>query len=143
MNIRKYRTEKGLSQRELGELVGMTQQQIAQYENGKRKPKLETLDKLAKALGVKPGQLYFDEYIEYEHYTPPESLRDMVEKRKKIALDVDRQALMKAIDKAPGAGNTPLEQITAAFTKLNEKGQEKAASYVEDLTKIPEYKKTE
>lgn len=140
MNIRKYRIEKGLSQRELGELVGMTQQQIAQYENGKRKPKLETLDKLAKALGVKPGQLYFDEYIVHEHYTHPESLRDMMEK--KITLDVDRQALMKAIDKAPGAGNT-LEQITAAFTKLNEKGQEKAAGYVEDLTKIPEYKKTE
>lgn len=143
MNIRKYRIEKGLSQRELGELVGMTQQQIAQYENGKRKPKLETLDKLAKALGVKPGQLYFDEYIEYKHYTHPESLRDMVEKKKKIAIDIDRQALMKAIDKVPGAGNTPLEQLTAAFTKLNEKGQEKAASYVEDLTKISEYKKTE
>ena len=137
MNIRKYRIEKGLSQRELGELVGMTQQQIAQYENGKGKPKLETLDKLAKALGVKPGQLYFDEYVVHEHYTHPESLRDMVEK--KITLDVDRQALMKAISKAPGT----LEQIVTSFTKLNEKGQEKAASYVEDLTKIPEYKKTE
>lgn len=137
MNIRKYRIEKGLSQRELGELVGMTQQQIAQYENGKRKPKLETLDKLAKALGVKPGQLYFDEYVVHEHYTHPESLRDMVEK--KITLDVDRQALMKAISKAHGT----LEQIVTSFTKLNEKGQEKAASYVEDLTKIPEYKKTE
>nr|DAQ32510.1 MAG TPA: Helix-turn-helix XRE-family like protein [Caudoviricetes sp.] len=137
MNIRKYRIEKGLSQRELGELVGMTQQQIAQYENGKRKPKLETLDKLAKALGVKPGQLYFDEYVVHEHYTHPESLRDMMEK--KITLDVDRQALMKAISKAPGT----LEQIVTSFTKLNDKGQEKAASYVEDLTKIPEYKKTE
>lgn len=143
MNIRKYRTEKGLSQRQLGELVGMTQQQIAQYENGKRKPKLETLDKLAKALGVKPGQLYADEYIELEHYTHPESLQDIVEKKKKITLEINRQALIKAIDMAPGASNISLEQIATSFTKLNEKGQEKAASYVEDLTKIPEYKKTE
>ena len=50
---------------------------------------------------------------------------------------------MKAIDMAPGASNISLEQIATSFTKLNEKGQEKAASYVEDLTKIPEYKKTE
>ena len=55
----------------------------------------------------------------------------------------DISSLMAAIDKIPGAGNTPLEQLTASFSKLNDKGQEKAASYVEDLTKIPEYKKTE
>ena len=36
-----------------------------------------------------------------------------------------------------------LKQIAKSFNKLNKKGQEKAASYVEDLTKIPEYKKTE
>lgn len=51
-NIRKIRKEKGLTQRELGELSGISQKQIGLYEQGKRNPKLETLEKIAKGLGV-------------------------------------------------------------------------------------------
>lgn len=51
-NIKKWRTKKNLSQKELGDLVGMSQQQIGQYELGTRLPKQETQIKIAKALGV-------------------------------------------------------------------------------------------
>ena len=50
--IRKIRTEKGLSQTELGELVGLTADRIQKYENGARKPKTDLLKKIAAALGV-------------------------------------------------------------------------------------------
>ncbi len=51
-NIRAFRKKKRLSQRELGEKIGngMSQQQITQYENGTRKPKTETLRRIAEAL---------------------------------------------------------------------------------------------
>lgn len=52
-NIRRIRKEKGLSQSELGKRIGVSYQQIGQYENGKRNPKIETIDKIASALGVK------------------------------------------------------------------------------------------
>lgn len=52
--IRKIRTEKGLSQTELGEMVGLTADRIQKYENGARKPKADLLKKIAAALDVSP-----------------------------------------------------------------------------------------
>ena len=50
--IRKIRTEKGLSQAELGAMVGLTADRIQKYENGARKPKTNLLKQIASALGV-------------------------------------------------------------------------------------------
>ena len=50
--IKKARKNKGWSQSELGQVLGVSQQMIAQFENSKRRPKLETLDKIASALDV-------------------------------------------------------------------------------------------
>ncbi|MFV0362377.1 MAG: helix-turn-helix domain-containing protein [Suipraeoptans sp.] len=52
-NIKKIRKQKGLTQKRLGELCGMNEVQIRQYELGKANPKIETVDKIASALGVK------------------------------------------------------------------------------------------
>ena len=51
-NIRKIRKEKGLTQRELGELCGMADSAIRRYESGRANPKIETLQKIANALNV-------------------------------------------------------------------------------------------
>ena len=45
--IRNHRKKDGLSQKELEKKLGVSQQHIAQYENGKRIPKLETLIKIS------------------------------------------------------------------------------------------------
>lgn len=50
--IRKYRKEKGMTQKQLADLLDTTQQNLAQYENGKRNPKIETLKKIAQALEI-------------------------------------------------------------------------------------------
>lgn len=50
--IKKYRKKAHLSQKELGNMLNLSQQMIAQYENGKRIPKLESLEKIANALNV-------------------------------------------------------------------------------------------
>ena len=51
-NIRRIRKEKGLTQKQLGELCQMNEVQIRQYELGKANPKIETIEKIASALGV-------------------------------------------------------------------------------------------
>lgn len=48
--IKKYRLDAKISQKQLGAKLGVSQQQIAQYENGTRQPKLETIAKIANAL---------------------------------------------------------------------------------------------
>lgn len=55
--IKKIRIDKGLTQKELAAKLGTTPQNLAQYENGKRNPKFETIKKIAYALGVSPLEL--------------------------------------------------------------------------------------
>ena len=50
--IRKYRTEKGLTQKRLGELCGIADSAIRRYEAGNANPKIETLQKIADALEI-------------------------------------------------------------------------------------------
>lgn len=50
--IRKIRTEKGITQAELGEKVGLSADRIQKYENGARKPKKDMLKNIAAALKV-------------------------------------------------------------------------------------------
>lgn len=50
MEVRALREARGLSQRELAELVGTTQSAIARLEGGSVSPSLPTLDKIADAL---------------------------------------------------------------------------------------------
>lgn len=56
-NIRRIRKERGLTQKELGELLNMTQAAIGQFENDKTSPKTETIEKIASALSVTPADL--------------------------------------------------------------------------------------
>ena len=50
--IKKIREAREMTRAELGALVGLDQNRVQQYENGKRKPKIPLLKKFAVALGV-------------------------------------------------------------------------------------------
>lgn len=51
-SIKIERKKAGLTQKELGQKIGVTYQTVAQWENGYRNPKIETVEKLANALGI-------------------------------------------------------------------------------------------
>ncbi len=50
--IKKIRETREMTRAQLGALVGLDQNRVQQYENGRRKPKIELLKKFAAALGV-------------------------------------------------------------------------------------------
>ena len=50
--IREIRKARGLTQKELGEKAGIAEPTIRRYELGKLNPKIETVKKIADALGV-------------------------------------------------------------------------------------------
>ena len=50
--IKKIRESREMTRAELGSLVGLDQNRVQQYENGRRKPKIDLLKKFAAALGV-------------------------------------------------------------------------------------------
>ena len=59
--IRTLRKKQKMTQKRLGNLLGMDGTRISQYENGKRNPKIDTLSRIADALGVATAQLLPDD----------------------------------------------------------------------------------
>ena len=65
--IRIARINKGMTQAELGEALGVQKSAIAKYENGRVvNIKRSTLKALSDILGIAPSELIFDAYIEEE-----------------------------------------------------------------------------
>lgn len=124
--IKQFRVEKGLTQRQLGEILGSTQQMIAQYERGNHTPKLDTLNRIAEALDISLVELVGADTL---------SLADSV-------IDLFSDGSVKDLgDTSPD--NPSENYLICKFRKLNNKGQKKVTDYAEDIGKIPEYIKEE
>lgn len=61
-NIKRFRKERGLTQKKLSELCGIAEPTIRRYEAGTLNPKIETVEKLASALGITAVDLMGAEY---------------------------------------------------------------------------------
>lgn len=58
-NIKRYRTEKGMTQDELAEVLCVTRQAVSNWENEKTQPDIETLNRIAETLGVTVEELIY------------------------------------------------------------------------------------
>lgn len=115
--IKKIRTKKGLTQKKLGELCGMNEVQIRQYELGKANPKIETLERIALALGCSTFELkgvsqdYLDtinsipqEYLDSlnsipkEYFFTPASLIGNYIQEKRASLEMSQKELANKLD---------------------------------------------
>jgi transcriptional regulator with XRE-family HTH domain len=56
-NVRRLRAKKKLSQKALADKVGISVSYVSMLERGQRSPPLETVERMAKALGVAPALL--------------------------------------------------------------------------------------
>ncbi len=56
-NVRRLRARKKLSQKALADKIGISVSYVSMLERGQRSPPLETIEKMAKALGVPPANL--------------------------------------------------------------------------------------
>ncbi len=59
-NIRKFRRERGMTQKQLGEKCGMYESQIRKYELGTANPKIDTIKKIADVLNISIDRLTGD-----------------------------------------------------------------------------------
>jgi transcriptional regulator with XRE-family HTH domain len=55
--VRRLRRERDLSQRALAAVAGLAEKHVSEIERGNREPKLTTIFKLARGLGVSPEAL--------------------------------------------------------------------------------------
>ena len=56
-NLRRHRKRLGLSQEALGDACGLHRTEISLLERAAREPRLSTIVKLARALGIPPAEL--------------------------------------------------------------------------------------
>lgn len=146
--IRNYRKKAGISQKELGERLGVSQQHIAQYENGKRIPKRETIRKIASALNMSDISLLdvnendFDlSDLDFEDQLSL-MMRHIIDHPGEKGIIHDMANGEKYRITAPNDKNIALKKyLLLRFEQLNDNGKNKLTDYAEDLTKIPEYKK--
>jgi len=59
-NIRKYRKIKNITQKELGETVGISNTYLSDIETGRTNPSIKTLKKIAKGLEINYMELLKD-----------------------------------------------------------------------------------
>ena len=132
--MRNIRKQKGMTLQQLADILGCSQQNISQYESGKRTPKLKTVQKIADALNVNVNDLL-------------ESPLD----------DSPIYQVLKNVDcpDSPVSRNFINSQLTTqihdwqqidielvkTFKKLNEDGKAAAVERIEELTEIPRYTK--
>lgn len=120
--IKYLRESNNMTQDELGLLLGVQKSAIAKYENGKvENIKRSTIKKMADIFGVSACYLMgFDEDEEQV---------------KTVSKQV---ALLQAVQDQWGKAAV---QALSVLNELNEEGQKKAVSALEDLSEIPKYRK--
>lgn len=122
-NIKRIRKEKGITQKELGNMLNISQAAIGQFESTSSNPKIETLEKIAACLAVPVAELL--EIHAEEDY-------DIM-----TADEWELSGKMHSIEMSKG----PIMDIAMCFIKLNDEAQHKVADYATDLCSIDQYLK--
>ena len=167
--IKTVRKKKGLSQKNLAALLNTTPQNLAQYENNRRKPKLDTLRKMTEAMNVSLHELtkLYPEIFNY--YSPDEWHNHAIKWSNELTnkfknLSTEKQGFMKqasglyqqhahnvvdsdartalllnSFEKLNIPGRMASIHLLNAFEKLNTTGRSEALKRVSELTEIKKY----
>lgn len=120
--IKAARKAAGMTQEDLGEKLGISGSAIAQYETDNRKPKHDTLQRIAAALGIPIYDLLDDK--EREMYFEAEVNAEKASVESGYKFTTDEKLLVRL------------------FHTLNDDGQGKAIERVGELTEIPRYQRS-
>ena len=138
--IKKLRIERGLTQKQLGELCEMADSAIRRYENGRANPKIETLQKIANALNVNVSELRNDFQIFKDNIVDESGILSSAKKADVLQNDLwaefQKRKIIEKLDITPDK-----QELLFEYNKLNKIGRNEAVKRVKDLTFNPEYRK--
>lgn len=135
--LKKLRTSKGLSQKQLGSMLNVTQNAIFNWESGRTQPTLEMLERLSAIFEVEPSFLlgypqtensYIIQKTERELLEKYKSLDDAGRKTVNVILDyeLDRVQLIKEKD-------ATISNLMNEYNKLLSGTKKRAALYEQQL----------
>lgn len=149
--IQAARKRANLSQRELGEKLGVSASMIGQYENDLRKPKFETLRKIADALEIPAWELLGGKSDTGSDVISFDLTDEQFSLISSMGIDItagypfdptsqEADALMEVITGLTNEQETT-KTLLSFFAELNIWGQRKAIERIQELCEIPRYKK--
>ena len=166
--IKAARKSAGMTQEELGQKLGVSGSAIAQYETDKRKPKMETLRRIADALGIQPWELdgqvkdmsnilmFISQQIALNRAikedcgdTPLAALRntelgDYIDSMDEDSVETSLFNILNtcfAQEVSTHSSQTDIvTELLSFFDQLNPDGQQKAVERVGELTELPRYR---
>lgn len=126
--IKLLRKENGLTQAELGKLVGVSDASINKYEKGSMVPKIDKIEKMANIF-----------HVSIDYLTGKSDSRTGVndhwdEVARKMNVGVENPLPPLARDK-----DIARKALLLDFDKLNESGRKEALKQVKNLSKISDY----
>lgn len=129
--ILELRTQKKLTQKQLSDMCGFSQSALNLWENDKRKPKIEALQKIADVLGVSVSE--FDK----------RSLEMYIQQSQNILNDFSSHPENWVQENPLTGEQTPVKQteLLKHYNVLNELGKNKAIERIKELTEVPRYTK--
>jgi transcriptional regulator with XRE-family HTH domain len=134
--IRKLRKEAGVTQRALAEAAGTSQPTIAAYEGGRKSPTLETVRRLANAVGLEMTVEYHPPLTREERRSLAlhEAIAERVHKDPEPVLRRARKSLARMKEANPGAApllreweillDRPLQDLLPVLTDQSPRGRE-------------------
>lgn len=96
-NIKKLRTNAGLSQHEFARLLKVPQPSITRWENGTVTPSLQTVEKMAHILQVSADAILFTKEDKEKLKTSSKALTARIKRIEKLSYK-DQQAIYQIID---------------------------------------------
>lgn len=149
-SIKNQRIKKGMTQKQLGEAMGVGVQMISAYESGRRRPKTETLARFADALGVSLSDLLADvDYIPNEK--DPQNgfisslsfmrIRELASEYKQLEGSGANEMILFIRDQLNKAKSDIQDNaLLSVFHTLSDVNKQKAISYCEGLAaQQPDY----
>lgn len=159
--VKKIRLEKGWTQKQLAEKCDMHDSALRRIENGKKTPKVITVEKLSKALEVDPAELMFgdDVYIktaekfmeaeqnQFSGYCNLDDIESIYNLQSELKNRIKTEGIQKIRNETFNvvAGNNQTyeednyKKLIENYNKLNTLGKDEAIKRVEELTEIPKY----
>ena len=159
--IKEARKNAGMTQIELAQKLNIPFQSVSQWERDVRKPKVETLRRIANALGIQPWEL--DENasdmadIAFS-IAKLVALRKIIDENDNISVAMLKAAISEIYTDADDDGaiislskvfrrlytieetSDVAAELLGLFNQLNPDGQQKAVERVEELTEVPRYR---
>lgn len=97
-NIKLLREQYGLSQKELGQIAGVSDKAVSTWEQGIKEPRMGAIQKIADHFGIQKSNIIEDNGLQSQSVTlPPRDERQIAADLEKMLADLDSKNAMAAM----------------------------------------------